>query len=104
MTTAGGEVAHCTGAGWLASYVEKSGSFGHFLSPQDHYMSGGKEGGDFLVSTYFIIFFLLLFIISDNLAKLVYNYISCSGFIDVGMFSDPIDFMMAKATKTRPQL
>ena len=30
--------ARCTG-GWLASYVEKAGSFGHFLSPRDHYLS-----------------------------------------------------------------
>lgn len=43
--TAGGEVAHCTGVGWLASYVERPGSFGHFLSPPDHYMSRQERGG-----------------------------------------------------------
>lgn len=34
-----GEVAHCTGAGWPASYVENPGLSGRFLSPLGHYMS-----------------------------------------------------------------
>lgn len=37
-------VARCTGVGWLASYVEKPGLFGHFLSPQGHCMSAEKGG------------------------------------------------------------
>lgn len=44
-TTAGGEVAHCTGVGWLASYVGRPGSFGQILSPLGHYMSTGKRKG-----------------------------------------------------------
>lgn len=43
MTTAEGEVARCTGAGWLASCGEKAGWFGHFLSPRGHYMSGRNK-------------------------------------------------------------
>lgn len=42
--TAGEEVAHCTGVGWLASYVERPGLFGHFLSPLDHCMSRQERG------------------------------------------------------------
>lgn len=53
----GGEVAHCTGAGWLASYVETAGSFGHFLSPRGHCMSGGV-GGERDLSLYFVVLFL----------------------------------------------
>lgn len=44
--TAGEEVAHCTGVGWLASYVERPGSFGHFLSPLDHCMSRQEREED----------------------------------------------------------
>lgn len=37
--SAGEEVAHCTAAGCLASYVEKPDLSGHFLSPRGHCMS-----------------------------------------------------------------
>ena len=44
MTTAGGGVARCTGAGWLTSCVESPGSSGHLLSPTGRYTSArGQE-------------------------------------------------------------
>lgn len=80
VTMAVGEVAHCTGAGWLASYVERAGSFGRFLSPRDRYMSSWERERERRSPLYFLVVVVFtpdqeVWIISQN-CWLVYSLFS----------------------------